>query len=305
LGTVRDIANTSGSVIDHISYDAFGQILTESSPTNGDRFKFTAREWESTVDLQFNRARYYAPRVGAWLTRDPIGFASRDVNLYRYVFNRVTAGGDPTGLEGSFFGDYGHYFQQDYGGIVSAGWEMMIGAGDFVADIATTGMSQVWVNMVADAYDTMQAAIVLVGVGTEILVNIIGHKLVEFAVNPKFYVDLNIGWFIGGGVQIGRNPTGQWGVFPYAGFQLPNLSISIAPGQTIAGTWNFQGGAGPLGVGWASGYFWELGWSWSPISAGAWWVLDWWSPDCTGSPKPFHGTGHSPVYPGHAGGCQP
>ncbi len=37
LGTIRDLINNSGSIIDHVDYSAFGTVLDESSPSNGDR----------------------------------------------------------------------------------------------------------------------------------------------------------------------------------------------------------------------------------------------------------------------------
>src|SRR5262249_24872403 len=36
LGSVRQLTNTSGTVLDTLTYDSFGNILTESSPANGD-----------------------------------------------------------------------------------------------------------------------------------------------------------------------------------------------------------------------------------------------------------------------------
>jgi RHS repeat-associated protein len=98
LGTIRDIANTSGSLIDHVSYEAFGTILTESSPSDGDRFKFTAREWDAAVQLQANRARQLSLSTGRWTSRDPIGFDSGDSNHFRYVFNNSISNLDPLGL---------------------------------------------------------------------------------------------------------------------------------------------------------------------------------------------------------------
>ena len=35
--------------------------------------------------MYFYRARYYDPKVGRFVTKDPIGFAGGDVNLYDYV----------------------------------------------------------------------------------------------------------------------------------------------------------------------------------------------------------------------------
>src|SRR5207253_8393273 len=56
LGSVRDIANSSGSVIDHIDYDGFGNA-TETQPSNGDRYKWTGREFDTETSVQYNRAR--------------------------------------------------------------------------------------------------------------------------------------------------------------------------------------------------------------------------------------------------------
>ncbi len=61
IGSVREIVKTDGTVLDQITYDSYGKILSETNPSNGDRFKFTGREWDSEIGLQFNRARYYDP----------------------------------------------------------------------------------------------------------------------------------------------------------------------------------------------------------------------------------------------------
>jgi RHS repeat-associated protein len=99
LGSVRDIVNTTGSVVDHIKYASFGHVISESQPSNGDRFKFTARELESALDDYFFRARWYDDDVGRFVTEDPIGFLGGDQNLYRYVENGPTTATDPLGLQ--------------------------------------------------------------------------------------------------------------------------------------------------------------------------------------------------------------
>ena len=96
LGSVRDLASTSGGLLDHLAYDAYGNIVSESQPSNGDRFKWTAREWDGTTRLQFNRHRYYAPGVGRWTQLDPI----RSVSLYTdalYASNAPLNARDPSG----------------------------------------------------------------------------------------------------------------------------------------------------------------------------------------------------------------
>jgi RHS repeat-associated protein len=98
LGSVRQLTNTSGTVLDTLTYDSFGNILTETNSGNGDRFKFTAREWDSEITLQFNRARYYSSASGRWATEDPLAFSGGDANLYRYVHNAPVVQSDSTGL---------------------------------------------------------------------------------------------------------------------------------------------------------------------------------------------------------------
>jgi len=61
-------------------------------------FGYTSREWDSDVGLQYNRARWYDPAAGRWLSQDPIGFAGGDANLYRMVGNHTTYATDPSGL---------------------------------------------------------------------------------------------------------------------------------------------------------------------------------------------------------------
>ena len=100
LGTVRDIANNSGAIVDHLGYDAFGAVTIETDPGYGDRFKFTGRELDPVTGLQFNRARWYDAAAGRFLSEDPIGFGGGDANLYRYVGNRPAIATDPTGLSG-------------------------------------------------------------------------------------------------------------------------------------------------------------------------------------------------------------
>jgi RHS repeat-associated protein len=98
LGSVRDLADPGGNVIDHITYDSFGSVLSESVPAEGDRFKYTGREYDAETGLYYYRARYYDPGMGRFISEDPIGFKAGDANIYRYVGNAATVATDPTGL---------------------------------------------------------------------------------------------------------------------------------------------------------------------------------------------------------------
>jgi hypothetical protein len=63
--TVRDIVDNAGAVIAHYQYDAFGQLL--DGDTSLTRYLYTAREFDATTGLQYNRNRWYDAHTGGWL----------------------------------------------------------------------------------------------------------------------------------------------------------------------------------------------------------------------------------------------
>ena len=48
-GSVRDLTNASGAVQDHVSYDGFGNVVSESNASIGDRYKYTGRELDGHI----------------------------------------------------------------------------------------------------------------------------------------------------------------------------------------------------------------------------------------------------------------
>jgi RHS repeat-associated protein len=97
LGSVTELTDASGNVIKTYRYKSFGEIYSETGTFN-QPFTFTGREYDPESRLYYYRARYYDPRAGRFLTQDPIGFASGDVNLYRYVQNNPINWVDALGL---------------------------------------------------------------------------------------------------------------------------------------------------------------------------------------------------------------
>jgi RHS repeat-associated core domain len=61
-------------------------------------FQYTAREVDIETGLQYNRARYYDPSDGRFLSEDPIGFEG-GINKYTYSLNNPIVFNDPTGLD--------------------------------------------------------------------------------------------------------------------------------------------------------------------------------------------------------------
>ncbi len=97
LGTVRDLAKQDGTIAVHYKYDSYGNVT--SGDTSKTRYLFTGREFDTAIDLQYNRARWYDPEVGRWISEDPLSFAAGDANVARYVGNEVTGAIDPSGLD--------------------------------------------------------------------------------------------------------------------------------------------------------------------------------------------------------------
>jgi len=96
LGSIVALTNAAGSVVHTYSYDSFGNIM----PSGGinQPYTYTAREYDNETGLYYYRARYYDPKAGRFVTRDPIGFEGGDVNLYGYVKNNPISFVDPYGL---------------------------------------------------------------------------------------------------------------------------------------------------------------------------------------------------------------
>ena len=98
-GSVNQIADTTGHVVNTIVYDTYGNIASETNPTNGDRFKYAGMQWDSAIGMSFDEARFYNPVTGRFMEQDPLGLSAGDVNVYRYVGNSPTDGVDPSGLK--------------------------------------------------------------------------------------------------------------------------------------------------------------------------------------------------------------
>jgi RHS repeat-associated protein len=97
LGSVRDVVDDSGTVLNHVVYDAFGGVTSQTDESVVFRYGYTARELDAESGLQYNRARYLDTFTGKFISEDPISFQGGDSNLYRYVFNSPTNFLDPSG----------------------------------------------------------------------------------------------------------------------------------------------------------------------------------------------------------------
>jgi RHS repeat-associated protein len=96
-GSVRDIINNQGQLLNHIRYDSFGNITQQTNANLDFRFSYTGREFDEEIGLYYYRSRYYDASTGRFISEDPMGFGAGDSNLYRYVGNSPTNFTDPSG----------------------------------------------------------------------------------------------------------------------------------------------------------------------------------------------------------------
>jgi RHS repeat-associated protein len=59
--------------------------------------RFAAREYDAETGLYFNRARYYDPQLGRFISEDPVGLEG-GINPYVYAGNDLVNHTDPYGL---------------------------------------------------------------------------------------------------------------------------------------------------------------------------------------------------------------
>lgn len=129
LGSVNEVVNANGSVIQKMEYGAFGQLRSvknsqdvevsfESAPVRTS-FTYTGREFEPELGMYYYRARYYDPSTGRFLQQDPDAGKLVDprtfLSKYVYADNNPVMHNDPTGkfwVLAAMFGAFGKDIQR-------------------------------------------------------------------------------------------------------------------------------------------------------------------------------------------------
>jgi RHS repeat-associated protein len=85
VGQVIDAGDYS--VAAHYEYDPYGnQIVATGSYAADNPFRFSTKWYDAVTGLSYYGFRYYSPRIGRWLNRDPIGEYG-GLNLYGFLEN--------------------------------------------------------------------------------------------------------------------------------------------------------------------------------------------------------------------------
>ena len=99
FGSTRAATDASGSVVDQIDYDAFGNEITRSGSTAIEHL-YRGEAFDPNVGFYYLRARWMDPRVGRFTQQDAFaGFAQdpRSLHKYLYAHSDPVNGRDPSG----------------------------------------------------------------------------------------------------------------------------------------------------------------------------------------------------------------
>ena len=97
VGTLKAVSDTDGNIVKAITYDSFGNILSDSAPAFKVPFGFAGGLYDPDTGLTRFGYRDYDAETGKWTAKDPIGFDGGDTNLYGYVLGDPVNYIDPTG----------------------------------------------------------------------------------------------------------------------------------------------------------------------------------------------------------------
>ena len=98
LGSITDLTNQTGTVVQRYTYSSFGKIESQLDPNFVQPSMFTSREFDTETGLFHYRKRYYDPTIGRFGSEDPASFGG-GVNFYRYVSGNPIGRTDPFGLD--------------------------------------------------------------------------------------------------------------------------------------------------------------------------------------------------------------
>jgi RHS repeat-associated protein len=99
LGSVRYLADTSGTIQNTYAYDAFGNAIVSNAAV-ANVYLFAGEQFDLDLKLSYNRARYWDPSIGRFLTMDTFeGRLEDPLSLHKYLYCKANPvnGVDPSG----------------------------------------------------------------------------------------------------------------------------------------------------------------------------------------------------------------
>ena len=98
IGNIVAVVDSSGTEVASFVYDAFGRTVAESgSATSLVHYRFSTKYWDEETGMCYYGYRFYVPRMGRWLNRDPIG-EKEGGQVYAFIQNHSVSDFDFLGL---------------------------------------------------------------------------------------------------------------------------------------------------------------------------------------------------------------
>jgi len=117
LGSITEITNQSGAVVQRYAYSSFGKIESQLDANFVQPYMFTSRELDLETGLYFYRTRNYDSSLGRFIQPDLIGLFGGP-NVYVYTGNNPVYFIDPLGLDAV---DVAANYAAGFGDMVSFG----------------------------------------------------------------------------------------------------------------------------------------------------------------------------------------
>ena len=97
LGTPRELIDQFGNVAWRADFWSWGELRDLQATGVACPIRFQGQWWDEETGLHYNRYRFYDPKIGRYLSSDPLGIVG-GLNQYSYVANPIIWI-DPLGLE--------------------------------------------------------------------------------------------------------------------------------------------------------------------------------------------------------------
>ncbi len=78
VGSLKVVADASGTVVKKLEYDTFGNVISDTNPTFAVPFGFAGGLRDADTGLVRFGYRDYDPETGRWTAKAPILFAGGD-----------------------------------------------------------------------------------------------------------------------------------------------------------------------------------------------------------------------------------
>jgi RHS repeat-associated protein len=109
----------AGTIVQHIKYVPFGEVfIEEQTSTWGTPYKFNAKELDEETGLYYYGARYLDPKLGVWLSVDPLAENHPEINVVYRTISKCQwkiLPGNITMVMGCWMerGDFDYEFEED------------------------------------------------------------------------------------------------------------------------------------------------------------------------------------------------